>query len=223
MAFYFSKGPTDLGNTDLIEHAIHLTDNIPFKDPNRPIGPALLNEVREHLKEMVDCGAIRESNSPNSSNAVIVRKKDGSIRFCIDYRKLNQKTVKDAYAIPKIENTLHLLSGSRYFSKLDLRAGYWQVSMKEEDRAKTAFSVGPLGFYEANRMPFGLINAPATFQRLMERCMGELNLRECLIYLDDVVVFSDDFQSHISKLDAIFNRLQQHNLKLKCSKCEFFK
>lgn len=218
----FSKGPTDLGNTDLIEHEIHLKDEKPFKEPHRHIPPGLLNEVREHLQDMLKAGAIRESKSPFSSNVVIVRKKDGSIRMCVDYRKLNQRTIKDAYQIPRIENTLHLLSGAKYFSKLDLCSGYWQVSMKEEDKQKTAFSVGPLGFYEANRMPFGLTNAPATFQRLMERCMGELNLRDCLIYLDDVIIFSQTFDEHLERLNSVFSRLEQHNLKLKSTKCEFF-
>ena len=118
---------------------------------------------------------------------------------------------------------LHLLAGAKYFSKLDLRSGYWQVEIKEEDKHKTAFQVGGLGFYEFNRMPFGLCNAPASFQRLMERCMGELNLRDCLIYLDDVIIFSSTFEEHLERLDAVFSRLKQHNLKLKPSKCEFLK
>jgi len=219
----FSKDLTDLGKADIVEHEIHLSDDKPFKEAPRHIPPGLFNEVKEHLKEMLECGAIRHSNSPYSSNVVIVRKKDGTIRFCLDYRKLNQRTIKDAYSIPRIENTLHLLSGSKYFSKLDLRSGYWQVSVKEEDKQKTAFSVGPLGFYEANIMPFGLTNAPATFQRLMERCMGDLNLQECLIYLDDIIIFSETFNEHLKRLNSVFTRLEQHNLKLKASKCEFFK
>ena len=121
-------------------------------------------------------GAIRESKSPFSSNVVLVRKKDGSLRFCIGYRKLNNRTIKDAYSLPRIDETIDSLVGSSVFSKLDLRSGYWQVPIKEENKHKTAFSVGPLGFYECNRMPFGLTNAPATFQRLMGRCMGELHL-----------------------------------------------
>ena len=165
----FSKSPTDLGCTNLVEHEIHLDNEQPFKEPYRRIPPALIQEVREHLKEMLEIGAIRDSKSPFSSNVVIVRKKDGTIRFCIDYRKLNQRTIKDAYAIPRIDDTLHLLAGAKYFSTLDLKSGYWQVELKEVDKAKTAFQVGSLGFYECNRMPFGLCNALATFQRLMER------------------------------------------------------
>ena len=219
----FSRGPLDLGHTQTVKHEIHLNDEKPFKEPYRHIPPSLIQEVREHLKEMMQMGAIRESSSSFSSNVVLVRKKDGSIRFCIDYRKLNQHTIKDAHAIPRIDDTLHLLAGAKYFSTLDLKAGYWQVELREEDKAKTAFQVGPLGFYEANRMPFGLCNAPATFQRLMERCMGELNLRDCLIYLDDIIVFSSTFEEHVERLSAVFQRLEEHNLKLKPSKCELFR
>ncbi|MEW8548544.1 MAG: reverse transcriptase family protein, partial [Candidatus Thiodiazotropha sp.] len=162
----FSKGVTDLGKCDLVKHQIKLTDDQPFKEPHRRIPPALFQEVREHLREMIEAGAIRPSESPYSSNVVIVRKKDGSIRFCVDFRKLNNRTIKDAYALPRVEDTLHLLAGSRYFTKLDLRSGYWQVEIDEPDKHKTAFQVGTLGFFEFHRMPFGLCNAPATFQRL---------------------------------------------------------
>ena len=217
----FSKGPTDLGKTALIKHKIHLKDDTPFKDPYRRIPPALFEEVREDLKEMLDAGAIRESQSPFSSNVVLARKKDNSLRFCIDFRKLNSRTVKDAYSLPRIEETIDSLAGSKYFSKLDLRSGYWQVEIREEDKQKTAFTVGPLGFYECNRMAFGLTDSPSSFQRLMEHCMGDLNLKECLIYLDDIIIFSKTFEEHISRLENCFERLQQHGLKLKGSKCEF--
>lgn len=219
----FSRGPIDLGHTDLVRHEINLADKTPFKEPVRRISPALFEEVREHISEMLEAEAIRPSQSPYSSNVVVVRKKDGTIRLCIDFRKLNLRTIKDAYPIPRIEDSLHLLVGSKFFTKLDLKAGYWQVELKEEDKHKTAFHVGNLGFYECNRMPFGLCNAPATFQRLMERAMGDLNLRDCLIYLDDIIIFSDTFESHLSRLEAVFQRLHEYNLKLKASKCEFFR
>ena len=154
---------------------------------------------------------------------MIVRKKNGTIRFCIDYRNQNQRTIKDAQAIPRVEDTLHLLAGAKYFTTLDLKSGYWQVELKETDKAKTAFQVGTLGFYECNRMPFGLCSAPATFQRLMERCMGKLNLRDCLIYLDDIIIFSSTFEEHVQRLQAVFERLHENNLKLKPSKCKLFR
>ena len=149
----------------------------------------MFEEVKQHLKEMLEADAIRPSESLFSSNVVLVRKKDGSLRFCIDFRKLNSRTIRDAYTLPRIDNTMDTLIGAKYFSKLDLRSGYWQVEMEEQDKHKTAFSIGSLGFFKCNRMAFGLTNAPATFQRLMERCMGELNLKECLIFLDDILIF----------------------------------
>lgn len=114
----------DLGHTSAVKHCNQLEDEEPFKEKYRPIPPSVYNELREHLKEMLEVGAIRESNSPWSSKVVIVRKKDGQIRFCIDFRKLNQRTKKDSYDIPRVEDTLHLLSGSKYFLKLDLKSGY---------------------------------------------------------------------------------------------------
>jgi len=218
----FSKGITDLGKTNIVKHKIELTDNTPFKLPYRRVPPGMYEEVKQHLKEMLETGAIKESKSPYSSNVVLVRKKDNSLRFCIDHRVLNSKTKKDAYMLPRFDDTIDTLAGSRYFSKLDLRSGYWQVEIEPEDREKTAFSVGNLGFYQAERMSFGLCNAPSTFQRLMEKFMGEMNLRECLIFIDDILIFSKTFEEHLTRLEAVFGRLEQHNLKLKPSKCEFF-
>ena len=218
----FSTSYTDIGKTDLVKHEIKLTDNIPFKEPYRRIAPGMIEEVRQHLKEMLEAGAIRKSQSPYCSNVVLARKSDGSLRFCIDLRKLNSKTIKDAYNLPRVDETIDTLIGSKWFSKLDLRSGYWQVEIKEEDKHKTAFSLGPMGFYECNRMAFGLTNAPATFQRLMENCMGDLHLQECLIFLDDILVFSRSFEEHLTRLESVFTKLEHHNLKLKPSKCEFF-
>ena len=131
----FLQGPTDLGRTTIVEHEIHLTDKDPFKKPFRKIPSVLIEEVREHLKEMMEIGAIQESTSHFSTNVVIVRKKDGSIRFCIDFRKVNQCTIKDAYPIPQIDDALHSLAGSKYFTTFDLKSGFWQVELRECDKA----------------------------------------------------------------------------------------
>ena len=144
------------------------------------------------------------------------------MRFCIDLRKLNNQTVKDAYLLPQIDKILDSLQGSQWFSSLDLKSEYWQVKMDEESKPLTAFTVGLLGFYECKRMPFGLTNAPVTFQRLMEACLGDLNLHWCIIYLDDIVMFSKDLASHIKRLKAVFWKLEKAGLKLKPSKCELF-
>ena len=160
----FSKNDLDMGRTNLVKHHIKLTDPIPFKEAYRRIPPQMYDEVKADIQEMLDLGAIRPSNSPWASAIVLVRKKDGRLRFCIDLRRLNNRTVKDAYSLPKIESILDSLLGAKIFSTLDLKAGYWQVEMAEECKAYTAFTCGPLGFYECDTMPFGATNAPATVQ-----------------------------------------------------------
>lgn len=217
----FSRDDFDIGRTDIVRHSINLEDNKPFKERFRRIPPAMFAEVKEHLEHMLETGVIRKSHSPYASPVVIARKKDNSMRFCIDLRKLNAKTTKDAYNLPRIEESLEMLAGSSWFSCLDLRAGYWQVELEESDKPKTAFTVGPLGFYECNRMPFGLTNAPATFQRLMETALGDAYLSFCLVYLDDVVVFSGSIQEHLTRLQRVFDKFRVANLKLKPSKCVF--
>ena len=213
----------DMGRTNLVKHHIELTDPIPFKESYRRIPPQMYDEVKAHIQEMLDLGAIRHSNSPWSSGIALVRKKDGRLRFCIDLRKLNNRMVKDAYSLPRIETLLDTFLGSTIFTTLDLKAGYWQVEMAEECKAFTAFTCGPLGFYECETMPFGAINAPATFQRLMHNCLGDLNMTWCVVYLDDIIVFSDNPKDHIVRLEAVFKKLASAGLKLKPSKCFFFK
>ena len=213
----------DLGHTTKVKHKIQLNDYTPFKERYRRVPPHLYEEVWKHLKEMVEIGAIRKSGSPWASAVVLVRKKDGSLRFCIDLRHLNNRTIKDAYSLQRIEETLDCLNEAKIFTSLDLKSGYWQVEMEEESKPLTAFTVGPLGFFECERMPFGLTNAPATFQRLMESCLGDLHLNWCIIYLDDIIVFSETPREHIKRLCGVFQKLASAGLKLKPSKCEFFK
>ena len=136
---------------------------------------------------------------------------------------MNNRTVKDAYSLPRIESILDSLGGAQIFSTLDLKAGYWQVEMAEECKAYTAFTCGPLGFYECDTMPFGATNAPATFQRLMHDCLGDLNMNWCIVYLDDIIIFSDTKEEHIKRLEAVFQKLMAAGLKLKPTKCFFFR
>ena len=172
---------------------------------------------------MLEIGGTRCSNSPWVSAVVLIRKKDGSLRFCIDLRKLNSHTVKDAYSLPRVMETLDCLNGAQWFTSLDLRAGYWQVELDGDRKPLTAFTVGPLGFYACERMPFRLTNVPVTFKWLMETCLGELHLQWCIIYLDDRIIFSKTPKEHIIRLRAVFEKLAEAGLKLKPSKCEFFK
>ena len=219
----FALEEAELGCTSTAEHHIKVTDDEPFKERFRRIPPNLVEEVRTHLKEMLDAGAIRPSQSPWCNAVVLVRKKDGGLRFCIDFRKLNARTKKDSYPLPRINEALESLAGAAHFSSLDLKSGFWQIRMAEDSKQYTAFTVGNMGFYECERMPFGLCNAPATFQRLMQNCLGELNLTYCLIYLDDVIVYSKTEEGHVHRLRTVFERFRENNLKLKPSKCNLFR
>lgn len=217
----FSQGEGDLGCTTLVEHEVPLMDDIPVRQRYRRLPPSQYEQVKAHIQELLCSGIIRPSCSPYASPIVIVQKKDGSIRLCVDYRLLNAKTRKDAYPLPRIEESLDALGGAKWFSTLDLASGYNQVPLAEKDKAKTAFCT-PFGLFEFNRMPFGLCNAPSTFQRLMERIFGDQSLQSLLLYLDDIVVFSSTFEDHLQRLELVLVRLQEHHLKLKFKKCQFF-
>ena len=186
----FMLEPLELERTNLVKHTIKVSNLVPFKEQYQRILPHQFEEVRKHLKEMEEIGAICRSSSPWASPIILVQKKNGSLRFCINLRKLNARTIKDAYSLPRIEESLDCLNGACIFSSLDLKSGYWQVELDDDSIPMTAFTVGPLGFYECVRMPFGLMNAPATFQHLMESCLGELHLNWCIIYLDDIIIHS---------------------------------
>ena len=177
--------------------------------------------ISQHIKEMLQNRVIEPSKSPWAFPIVLVPKKDGSIRFCVDYRKLNAITVKDSYALPRIYDALASLSGNKYFSSLDMFAGYWQIPMTESDKDKTSFITSD-GLYRFNVMAFGLINAPATFQRYMDAVLAGLKWNILLVYIDDVLVYSPTFESHLKDLETVIDRLIESNLQLKPSKCQLF-
>ncbi|PIK58589.1 Transposon Ty3-I Gag-Pol polyprotein [Apostichopus japonicus] len=212
----------DLGFCDKVEHRIILLDDKPVKVPHRRIPPHRWKEVRDHLQQLLSRQIIRESSSPYASPVVLVRKKDNSLRMCVDYRALNAKTHRDAYPIPRIEEALDALKGANYFCSLDLAHGYHQVPVSESDIEKTAFRVGTGGLYEFTRMPFGLTNAPATFMRLMDKVFGDENFQTVLIYLDDILVFGRTFQETQQRLEMVLSRLRSYNLKVKPEKCYLY-
>ena len=172
-----------------LSHWIKLTDWMAFKECYWHICHHMYADVKAHLQEMLDIGAIRKLHSMWARAVILVQKKYGSLRFCIDLRKLNNQTVKDTYWLPHIDETLNSLQGSQWLSSLHLKSGYWQFKMDEESRPLTGFTLGPLGFYRCDRMPVGLINAPATFQWLVETCIRDLNINRCIIYLDGLIIF----------------------------------
>ena len=218
----FAMNNSEMGQTNAVTHSIELLDSTPFKEKGRPIPPSAFDELREHLTELLSAGIIKKSRSPFSSNIVLVRKKDGSLRLCVDYRKLNSRTKKDAYNLPRTDVLIDSLQGATYFASLDLFSGYHQVAMDPESQERTAFSAGPLGFFQYTRMPFGLCNSPSTFQRLMEEVLNGLTMVKCAVYIDDIIVFAKSKSELYDRLTEIFDRLRQANLTLKPKKCSFF-
>ena len=201
----FLLDPTELGCTHSTKHTIKVTDDTPFKKQFRQIPPLLVEEVWNHLQEILESGTIRPSQSVWCNVVVLVRKKDGSLQFCIDFCCLNACTKKDSFPLPRIQEALESLVGAEHFSCLDLKSGSWQIKMEEASKQYTAFTVGNLGFFKWDHMPFGLCNVPATFQRLMQNCLGELNLIYCLIYLDDLSMFLQTAEEHLHSLCMVFD------------------
>ncbi|XP_024118924.1 uncharacterized protein LOC112140234, partial [Oryzias melastigma] len=219
-AHVFSTEEWDVGLAKGVHHHIRLSDNTPFRERSRRIAPADLDDLRRHLQGLLAAGIIKESRSPYASPIVLARKKNGQIRMCVDYRTLNRRTIPDQYTVPRIDDALDCLSGSKWFSVLDLRSGYYQIPMAEEDKEKTAF-ICPLGFFQFERMPQGITGAPATFQRLMEKAVGDMHMLEVIVYLDDLIVYGKTLEEHEQRLIKVITRLEETGLKLSLDKCQF--
>lgn len=217
----FSDGKGDFGRTSEVKHTIYTGESRPIKLAPRRIPIHLRDEADKIVDDMIGQGVIEPSSSPWGAPTVLVKKKDGTLRYCVDYRKLNEVTKKDAYPLPRIDDTFDSLSGAKWFSTLDLCSGYWQVEMDESDKEKTAFYTRR-GLYQFKVMPFGLCNAPATFERLMERVMQGLQWETLLIYLDDIIIFSSSVSEGLRRFEEVLIRLRTANLKLKSKKCHLF-
>lgn len=216
----FSLDEWEVGLATGVEHQIRLSDPTPFRERSRRLAPADIDDVRRHIQQLLAAGIVKESRSLYASPIVVVRKKNGSIRMCVDYRTLNSWTIPDQYTTPRIDDALDCLTGSKWFSVLDLRSGYYQVVMSEQDKEKTAF-ICPIGFYEFERMPQGITGAPATFQRLMEKAVGDMHLLQVIVYLDDIIVFGKCLEEHQHRLLKVLDRLQEVGLKVSLDKCQF--
>ncbi|GFS75321.1 retrovirus-related Pol polyprotein from transposon 17.6 [Trichonephila clavipes] len=218
----FSRTSEDVGRTRLTKHRIDTGEHPPIKQHPRRLPFAKQGEVKNIIKDMKDNDVIEPSSSPWASPIVLVRKKDGSTRFCVDYCRLNDVTKKDSHPLPRIDDTLDTLAGNTWFSTLDLKSGYWQVELHPDDKDKTAFTTGK-GLWQFKVMPFGLCNAPATFKRLMETVLGGLSYEAYLVYLDDIIIVGRSFEEHLKNIRHVLQKLKEANLKLSPSKCHLFR
>ena len=218
----FSTSDSDIGCIPDFQMPIHLVDQQPVTAAYRKIPPHLYAEVKNYINDLVANGWVRESRSSYSSPIVCVRKKDGSMRMCVDYRALNAKTVPDSQPIPRIQDILDSLGGSTWFSTLDMSKAYHQGFVEEKSRHLTAF-ITPWALYEWLRLPFGLRNAPPAFQRYVNQMLGDMKGAVCEPYLDDVLAFSKQFEDHVKDLDRILTRMRSRGIKLRAEKCHFAK
>ena len=197
-------------------------DNVPVQKSYNSIPRPLYQDVKQHIEDMLNRGWIKKSKSPWCSPVVIVRKKDGGLRLCCDFRGLNKKTVSDKHPLPRVQTSLDNLVGSEWFSVLDQTRAYYQGYISKADQQKTAF-VTPWGLYQWIRVPFGLKNAPSCFQRFMEETFDGLRDESAMPFLDDVIVFSKSFNNHVKHIKTVLQRLIEKGIKLKASKCDLFK
>ena len=211
-----------LGEINTTRHAIDLKPGSrPSAVPPYRAGPKTRELEKAEVERQLKEGVIEPAQSEWASPVVFAPKGDGTLRFCVDYRRLNEATLKDSYPIPKMDECIDSLGDAKIFSTLDCNAGYWQILLREEDREKTTFTCHA-GTYQYIRMPFGLTNAPATFQRTLDILLSKFKWQSCLVYLDDVIIYSNSVEEHIQHVDAILSALKAAGVSLKLKKCSFF-
>src|SRR5256885_16523348 len=211
----FIKGKYEVGRTNVVKHTIDTGDEKLIKQRARRLSVKEKELKKEHIEEMLKKGIIRRSKSSWASSIVFVQKKGGEMWFCVDYRKLNKITKKDNHLLPRIDEMLDKFEGSQWFSSIDLASAYWQVEMDEKDIEKMAF-ITSKGLYEFLVMPFGLCNAPATFQRLMHEVLGNLIYTKAPVYLDDIIIHSKTFEQHLEDIDEVFDRSEERRVGKEC-------
>ncbi|MDD9341658.1 MAG: reverse transcriptase family protein, partial [Providencia heimbachae] len=204
--------------TKLVEHEINTGNNKPINSSPYRTSMRERKEIQAQISEMLAKVVIRNSNSHWASPVVLVKKKSGEWRFCVDYRKLNNVRMDDKHLLPLIEDILTHLNGAIFFPSLDLKSGYWQIPVRESVKQQTAFVTSD-GLFECNVLPFGLKTSPATFHRCLDRVLGGLKCNSCLIYLDDVIIMATDIEEHNRRLQEVFDRLKEAGLRLNPKKC----
>ena len=216
----FARDLTELGQTNVLAHVIDTGTARPMKQIPYRAAPKEQEFIKEEIDRMLKNDLIRPSTSAWASPVVVVKKKNGKLRFCVDFRKLNSVTNRDSYPLPRIDDLIDTVGNATWFSSLDLASGYWQVQVHPADVPKTAFTT-KYGLFEFKVMPFGLCNAPATFQRLMDHVLGDINRKFALVYIDDIIIFSQTFEEHLAHIEEVMKRIKAAGLRLNFEKCEF--
>lgn len=218
----FSQNESDIGRITIAKHSIITAPHPPIQRRFYRRPQSDYDEIKRQVTELKEKGLIRDSTSPWTFPVTLAPKKDNTKRLCIDFRPLNAITIDDKMPMPRIQEVLDRLSGAKYFTTLDVAWGYWHVEMDPNSIDKTAFVTNE-GHYEWLVMPFGLKNAPSTFQRIIQQILGDLLYKGAINYLDDIIIYSNTFDEHIKLLDEVLTRLSSHNVKLKIKKCYFVK